>query len=355
MSNRKHLAKLKKGIKAWNQWRKEHGDVVPDLSETNLSAANLGGAKLHGANLHDAILTGANLHGANLHGANLSWARLVGADLSGARLDQVNLASAKLHGADLHEAELSETIFGETDLKDVKGLDTCKHRGPSTIDHRTLAISGPLPLAFLRGCGLSDWQIEATKLNLEKLSYREVDDILYRIAPLRYGQAIHFYSCFISHSTKDQEFVERLHADLQNKGVRCWFVPKDLKIGDPFRRRIGEAIRRRIDEAIRLHEKLLVILSEHSVQSAWVRDEVESCFEREKREKSLLLFPVRLDDAVTNTNASWAASIRGQRHIGDFREWKNHDSYRKAFDRLLKDLKATDPRTRAIAAPHGQL
>jgi len=347
MSNRKHLAKLKKGIKAWNQWRKEHADVVPDLSEANFSGAGLGGAKLNGANLHGAILIGANLHGANLHGANLRWAKLVGADLSGAHLGQANLASAKLHGADLQEAELSETIFGDTDLKDVKGLDTCKHRGPSTIDHRTLAMSGLLPLAFLRGCGLSDWQIEATKLNLEKLSYREVDDILYRIAPLRYGQTIHFYSCFISHSTKDQEFAERLHADLQNRGVRCWFAPEDLKIGDPFRRRI--------DEAIRLHEKLLVILSEHSVQRAWVRNEVESCLEREKRENTFVLFPVRLDDAVANTNAAWAASIRRKRHIGDFSEWKNHDSYRRAFDRLLKDLKATDSRARDIAAPHGQL
>ena len=119
---------------------------------------------------------------------------------------------------------------------------------------------------------------------------------------------------FISYSTKDQDFAERLHADLQNKGVRCWYAPDDLKIGDPFRQRI--------DDAIRLHEKLLVILSRHSVQSDWVHEEVESCFEREHREKSLVLFPVRLDDTVVDTDAAWAASIRRQRHIGDFSKWK---------------------------------
>ena len=27
-------------------------------------------------------------------------------------------------------------------------------------------------------------------------------------------------------------------------------------------------------------------------------------------------------------------------HIGNFCKWKDHDSYQKAFDRLLKDLKA---------------
>ena len=114
--------------------------------------------------------------------------------------------------------------------------------------------------------------------------------------------------------------------------MRCWKASEDLKIGDPFRQRI--------DEAIRLHQKLLVILSEHSLRSDWVRDEVESCLEREHREKGFVLFPVRLDDAVIDTDAAWAASIRRQWHIGDFTKWKEHDSYQQAFDRLLKDLKA---------------
>jgi hypothetical protein len=34
---------------------------------------------------------------------------------------------------------------------------------------------------------------------------------------------------FSTYLAKDQEFAERLHADLQNKGVRCWFAPHDLK------------------------------------------------------------------------------------------------------------------------------
>jgi hypothetical protein len=34
----------------------------------------------------------------------------------------------------------------------VIGLDTCIHRAPSTIDHRTLQKSGQLPLAFMPTC-----------------------------------------------------------------------------------------------------------------------------------------------------------------------------------------------------------
>jgi hypothetical protein len=36
---------------------------------------------------------------------------------------------------------------------------------------------------------------------------------------------------------------------------------------------------------------------------------------------------------------AWAASLRRQRHIGDFTSWKNHDAYQQSFDRLLRDLK----------------
>ncbi len=68
--------------------------------------------------------------------------------------------------------------------------------------------------------------------------------------------------------------------------------------------------------------------------------EVETAFEREQREKKLVLFPIRLDDAVMETNQAWAADIRRVRHIGDFRAWKDHDQYQKSFERLLRDLKA---------------
>jgi hypothetical protein len=135
----------------------------------------------------------------------------------------------------------------------------------------------------------------------------------------------------ISYSSSDQEFAERLHADLQNNGVRCWFAPEDLKIGDRFRQKI--------DDAIRLHEKLLLVLSEHSVKSDWVRSEVEAAMEREQREKRAVLFPVQVDDAVTETREAGAADVRRQRHIGNFKSWKAHDSYKKGFERLLRDLK----------------
>ena len=143
---------------------------------------------------------------------------------------------------------------------------------------------------------------------------------------------VHYYSLFISYSSQDDVLARRLHADLQSQGVRCWFAPEEMKIGD--------MIRARIDEAIHLQDKLLLLLSEHSIASAWVEDEVEAALEKEQRQQREVLFPVRLDESVMQASQAWTAKLRRSRHISDFTRWKNPQAYQKAFTRLLRDLKA---------------
>jgi len=144
---------------------------------------------------------------------------------------------------------------------------------------------------------------------------------------------IQYSSVFISYSSCDQVFAKRLYADLQSKGVRCWFAPENMKIGDK--------IRHRIDESILLYDKLLLVLSEHSVASQWVEHEVETAIGKELEGEPNVLFPVRLDQAIMDCKTGWASHIRLTRHIGDFTRWKQHDNYQKAFNRLLRDLKAS--------------
>jgi hypothetical protein len=99
--------------------------------------------------------------------------------------------------------------------------------------------------------------------------------------------------------------------------------------------KIGDEFRSRIDTSIHLHDRLLLILSEHSIKSRWVQKEVETAFEKEEKEHWLVLFPIRLDEAVIQIDVGWAADIRRQRHIGDFTQWKERDAYPTAFARLL--------------------
>jgi uncharacterized protein YjbI with pentapeptide repeats len=374
VANDEHVRRLRRGVEAWNAWRqKTNPAVVPDLggadlddarlsgadlraadlsnanlraadlSDANLRAADLSNAILRAADLSNAILSVANLNEAklttaNLSGADLRWANLYGAylkdaNLGGAKLDHAdlrfahlinanlskasltfaNLAYASLSRANFASAHLWAAIFGNNDLRATVGLELCRHDGPAIVDFSTLQQSHPLPLEFLRGVGLPDNLID--------------------YLPALVNQAIQFYSCFISYSTKDDDFAHRLHADLQNRGVRCWFAPHDLPI--------GAKILDGIDEAIRLRDKVVLILSEQSIKSYWVEDEVNTAFEEERRrDGQTVLFPIRLDDAVMDTDEAWAAKLRASRNIGDFRQSKDHDHYVKSLERALRDLKA---------------
>jgi hypothetical protein len=326
MADQDHLKILKKGVESWNHWRMENRDIRPNLTNVafvginltdaklnsvNFSQANLSEAKLARAQLDFANLSGANLAGAKLMGAQLRKANLRDANLRDAYLTHVDFSGASLVGTDFSSAWMSRTLLIDLDMSKVRGLEAVRHIGPSEISISTIYRSkGQISGLFLRGAGVPN-DLADYALSLAKKIRR-------------------FYSCFISYSSKDTEFAERLHADLQSKGVRCWFAPEDLKI--------GEKLRPSFDLAIHSHDKLMVVLSRNAVGSVWVEKEVETAFEKEHRQNRTVLFPIRLDDAVMETSEAWAADIRRTRHIGDFHDWKDSASYKKAFARLLRDL-----------------
>ena len=91
MADDTHLAVLKQGVDAWNEWRAAHADTRPDLSNASLRGLDLAKIDLPRADLRESdlrgtILSGAVLIGAYLAGANFFKAVLDGADLSGANL-----------------------------------------------------------------------------------------------------------------------------------------------------------------------------------------------------------------------------------------------------------------------------
>ena len=94
MANDKHVALLKKGVAAWNEWRAKNPDIRPDLREANFSKADLNRADLTCTNLSGAMLNTANLSEANLTFANLSFANLSWAHLGGARLSKFERGAA---------------------------------------------------------------------------------------------------------------------------------------------------------------------------------------------------------------------------------------------------------------------
>ena len=368
---------LKHGPEYWNEWRRQNPLMEIDLegadlecvdlrgaflANVNFIKANLAGARLGKADFDAAYLCEADLKGADLEEAELLLADLTDADLSGANLTRANLyrislrgailrdtnlieadlREADLNGADLSAADLSRarfgrTVLGDIDLSAAKGLVEVQHESMSTVGTDTIKRSrGRIPEIFLRGCGLSDLDIEFAKLADPGLNLKQVTVITDRIRALFLVSGNQDFSCFISYSCEDDEFARSLHDDLQNNGVRCWFAPEDLKVGDKFRGRI--------DDALRIHDKLLIVLSKNSVRSSWVEKELETALEKERLGDSVVLFLIRLDDAVMNTGQAWAANLRDRRHMCDFSQWKHKDSYQKAFERLLGELKVTGNR-----------
>ncbi|MFH1524074.1 MAG: toll/interleukin-1 receptor domain-containing protein [Chloroflexota bacterium] len=371
MANSEQLKILKKGVDAWNKWREENPNVGIDLvmadlrradlkkanlQDANLTDANLGGAFLDAANLYKANLETVNLFGASLemvslikadlYGANLREARLSGANLSRAILIDTYLGEADIGGISLEEAilrranldaiNLAKTILGHTSLEDIdlsktKGLDEVFHIGPSPISSSTLESSkGKIPEVFLRGCGLSDWEIESSKLYRPGLQAKEVNDIVYHIYDLRANQAVQINPLFISYSHKDNAFVDTMEEYLDNKGIRFWRDIHDATSG---------RLEKVIDRAMRLNPTVLLVLSKDSVESDWVEHEARTARELEKEIGRDVLCPVALDEAWKDCR--WPARLREQimeYNILDFSNWKDEREFWKKFRKLVGGL-----------------
>jgi transcriptional regulator with XRE-family HTH domain len=340
-----HWEILSDGVNFWNQWREANPNTRPFLARAKFSGANLEGSNLSGADLTRAVFSEAKLNKADLSESVLRQTFLQGADLSGASLSRAYLKDAKLYGANLSEANLSgadltrtnitsasldmtnlveavvsNTIFGDVDLSRVTGLEAVRHTGPSVIGLDTILRSqAKISEVFLRRAGVSETIITYIRS---------------LVTP-----AIEYYTCFMSYSGKDEDFARKLHDDLRERGIRCWFASVDLIIGDKFVSRI--------DESVKLSDKFIVILSENSISSSWVGREVEVALEKESQQKRDVLYPIRLDNAALMASNAWIADLRRTRHIGDFTKWREPEAYQQALRRLLRDLNAL-PRSASI-------
>ena len=296
------------------------------MCNLSLVGAQLSGAKLGDAKLVNTDLTNAVMIGADLIRSNLSGATLQRTALFEATLFQTNLTNTRFDGA-----ILGYTLFQECPtLHKAVGLANIHHFHPCTLDAPTLRANiAFLPDTFLQGVGYTQEEIQ----NLRAV----------------YSQAIQFYSCFLSHTDQDAEFTDRLRSDLQAKNVTCWHYRYDIPIGSYWREEIGQAIK--------VYDKLVLVCSEHSLVRKGVVEEIIEALEyqdkpRHKNRKKI--YPLRLDDFIFNKEmeafakqqvvkgewgVNWLPKLKAIQ-MADFRQWKNHDAYKREFDKLLKALKA---------------
>jgi len=380
MANLKHMDLIKRGVDTWNTWRINNSHIIPSLSEAglhmaylnkanlshadlsdaglrladlieanlkdadmywaNLSEANLRGANLRGTNLQGANMTGSNLRSTKMNGANLSQANmsranmgnteliranlygadLRGADLSGAILKDANLigtnlTGVNLDGADLSNAIIGETLFGNVDLSNVNGLETLVHLGPSTVGIDTIYKSrGKIPVSFLKNAGVPNHLIDYIEMFVD--------------------QNKKYYSCFMTCTEQNKEFVFKLYEDLQAFGVRCWLAPEKLRNRDRNRTII--------DSAVKLHDKVILVLSEETLEKDWAEKEYISAIEKEMKTSDIVLVPITLDDSVRYTAKPWAMKIRRSRYMYDFSDWQDPEAYQECLSYLIEGLSAEE-------------
>ncbi len=315
------LQLLRSGAHNWNKWRESHPQITPSLDGADLREVDLSGANLDSAACSDADFSRANLTGASLRHADLTRAHLVAADLTAADLENAgarfanfrdatlqranlclaNFQGADLRGASLQFARLGYTVLADVDLTGAHQLASCRFLMPVSLDFRTLLRSPQLPVPFLRGCGVPEELLE----NL----------------PVLFRKPIQHYSLFLESAPEDAPLVERISADLQARGVRCWAI-------DPST----------APDAIRPADSALaVVVSRHSVSSAWLERDTHLWMRTERLHSRRLLFALRTDDVVLRWSDHNAEQLLNRRAV-DFRRWTEPRPYGNALTNLLAAL-----------------
>jgi hypothetical protein len=98
---------------------------------------------------------------------------------------------------------------------------------------------------------------------------------------------------FLSHSTNDALFVDRLASDLERLSIGVWYDKWELRVGDSLLDKIAAGIEE--------NDYLVVVLTPASVASDWVRLELKAALMRELSEKRVVVLPVLLADCVLPT------------------------------------------------------
>ena len=106
---------------------------------------------------------------------------------------------------------------------------------------------------------------------------------------------------FISHSSKDDDFVKELRDALESHDISVWVDSRNL--------RGGSKLAPEIDEAIEQARQVIVVLSANTVNSPWVRKEIDKAVEVEKqrRDEGYRVIPLLLSGIEPSALASWFA------------------------------------------------
>ena len=94
-------------------------------------------------------------------------------------------------------------------------------------------------------------------------------------------------SIFLSHNSKDKPFVRKLANDLRRQGFYVWVDEAEIKLGDSLIEKIREGLDR--------VEYVGVVLSQNSINSEWVKKEIDIAMNQEIEGKRIKVLPIMFE------------------------------------------------------------
>jgi len=175
---------------------------------------------------------------------------------------------------------------------------------------------------------------------IKEAALRLVDRLASRLFD---GLPVEFPSCLISYSHHDRLFVEKLAARFAEEGVSIWVDARAMME--------GQLISEQLNQALENTDRVILVISEHSMASEWVKSEVRKVLQREKRSRRYILFPVRLVELelirrwgfLSGTISREVDNLAKRildRHILDFMNWEQPEVFESRFRRAMIAIRA---------------
>ena len=113
---------------------------------------------------------------------------------------------------------------------------------------------------------------------------------------------------FISYSSKDYRFVNRIRESIERAGIQCWMAPRDIPHGTNYAHII--------ELSIRNAERFILMLSESSIWSVWVEKELQRAIHYFQHTAADKIMAVWIDNPTVLDNTPMGYTLEGVQIAG---------------------------------------
>lgn len=154
-----------------------------------------------------------------------------------------------------------------------------------------------------------------------------IDDLVYQAEKIkedRHNKDKESIVAFLSHSSKDKKFIRQLAADLTRNNVNVWLDEQKINVGD--------SIASKISQGLVESDFFIIALSDNSIESEWVKKELNQALISEIEDKKVMVLPLKLSECKI-------PELIKDKKYADFSK-----NYKTGLEELLKVFKEGDIR-----------